>query len=109
MVIYSPIYYFALFSETPLTPTTVAGVMRSSASVCVRLSVRTITQKRMSVQTCYSNDLRCPTSVMTLWLKSQRSKSQVTKCENISGDRVVGVSFALRRVPHRKSRQHPSS
>jgi len=94
----------------------VAGVKRSSASLCasvcdsvclsVCLSVCSIAQKRMILKSSnlvqgMGMILGYPASAMVLGLKGQRSKSQGNNksAKNIEGDRVAGVSLHLYRVP----------
>jgi len=83
-----------------LTPTTVAGVKRSSASVSARVSDCSpyITQKRMfskSSNGVQVMTLEYPTS--GIWFLGQRSQGHKVQ-KHIEGDRVAGVSLHLYRV-----------
>jgi len=87
-----------------LTPTRVEGVTQSSVfvrqcvclSVCMSLFVRITEPKRLKLQ---SPNLPQGQSVMSpgysfnIRSKGQRSRSQGQKVQNISGDRVAGVSL----------------
>jgi len=77
-------------------PTAAARVKRLTASVIlyVCVSVRTTTQKRMTSNLVYGNDLE----ISYKWYDFEIKRSKVAGSK-VQGDRVTGVSYALYRVP----------
>ena len=79
-------------------PTAAARVKRLTASVilyvCVCLYVRTTTQKRMTSNLVYGNDLE----ISYKWYDFEIKRSKVAGSK-VQGERVTGVSYALYRVP----------